>query len=105
MGYVTPEQISQAKEIDLLTYLQQYDPHQLVHVGGNTYVKGRRQPTHVRLEGASCGLSQDSTVLLEQLRTLDKTRLGEYVGSVDKDKMRELDTALSISVGLVETYH
>lgn len=33
MGYVTPEQIAQAKEWDLLTYLQRYDPHQLVHVG------------------------------------------------------------------------
>lgn len=37
MGYVTPEQITQAKELDLLTYLQQYDPHQLVRVGGSTY--------------------------------------------------------------------
>ena len=37
MGYVTPEQITQAKELDLLTYLQQYDPHELVHVSGNTY--------------------------------------------------------------------
>ena len=37
MGYVTPEQITQAKEIDLLTYLQRFDPHALVHVGGNTY--------------------------------------------------------------------
>ena len=37
MGYVTPEQITQAKELDLLTYLQRYDPHELVHVSGNTY--------------------------------------------------------------------
>ena len=37
MGYVTPEQIAQAKEIDLLTYLRSYDPYALVHVGGNTY--------------------------------------------------------------------
>ena len=37
MGYVTPEQIAQAKEWDLLTYLQRYDPHQLVHAGGSTY--------------------------------------------------------------------
>ena len=37
MGYVTPEQITQAKEIDLLTYLQRYDPHELVHISGNTY--------------------------------------------------------------------
>ena len=68
------------------------------------YVKGRRQPTHVPLERASCGLSQDSTILLEQLRTLDKSRLCEYVGSVGRDKMREVDAALNISVGLAETY-
>jgi len=37
MGYVTPEQITQAKELDLLTYLQRFDPHELVHVSGNTY--------------------------------------------------------------------
>ena len=37
MGYVTPEQITKAKELDLLTYLQRYDPHELVHVSGSTY--------------------------------------------------------------------
>lgn len=37
MGYVTRSQIAKAKEIDLLTYLQQYDPNELLHVGGNTY--------------------------------------------------------------------
>ena len=37
MGFVTPEQIAQAKEIDLLTYLRSCDPYELVHVGGNTY--------------------------------------------------------------------
>jgi len=37
LGYVTPEQITQDKELDLLTYLQRYDPHELVHVSGNTY--------------------------------------------------------------------
>ena len=37
MGYVTPEQISQAKEIDLLTYLRSCDPYELVHVSGSTY--------------------------------------------------------------------
>ena len=37
MGFVTPEQIAQAKEIDLLTYLRSCDPYALVHVGGNTY--------------------------------------------------------------------
>lgn len=37
MGYVTPEQIQRAKQMDLLTYLQNYDPQALVHVAGNTY--------------------------------------------------------------------
>lgn len=68
------------------------------------YVKGKRQPTHVRLKGAACGLFRDSTVLLEQVRTLDKSRLGEYMGSVGEDKMWEVDAALHISVGLAETY-
>ena len=68
------------------------------------YAKGKRQPTHVRLRGAACGLFRDSTVLLEQLRTLDKSRLGEYMGRVGEDKMREVDAALNISVGLAETY-
>ena len=67
------------------------------------YVKGKHQPTHVRLRGAVCGLFRDSTVLLEQLRTLDKSRLGEYMGSVGEDKMREVDAALSVSVGLRNT--
>lgn len=63
--------------------------------------KEKHQPTHVRLRGSDCGLFRSSTVLLEQLRTLDKSRLGEYMGSIGSDKLREVDTALSISLGLV----
>ena len=37
MAYVTPEQIAQAKEMDLLTYLQLYEPDNLVRFGGGTY--------------------------------------------------------------------
>ena len=69
------------------------------------YVKGKRQPTHVRLKGAACGLFRDSTILLEQLRTLDKTRLGEYMGSVGGDKMKEVDAALKVSIGLTQPHH
>jgi len=35
--YVTPESILQAKQMDLLTYLQNYDPQELVHVASNVY--------------------------------------------------------------------
>ena len=37
MAYVSPEEIEQAKQIDLLTYLQYYEPQELVHVSGGTY--------------------------------------------------------------------
>lgn len=37
MGYVSPEQIAKAREMDLLTYLRLYEPQELVHFGGNTY--------------------------------------------------------------------
>ena len=64
------------------------------------YVKGKHQPTHVRLKGAACGLFRVSTVLLEQIRTIDKSRLAEYMGSGGEDKMSEIDAALKLSVGL-----
>ena len=35
-------------------------------------IKHRHQPTHVNLNGRQCGLPNDSTIMLEQLRTLDK---------------------------------
>ena len=57
------------------------------------HFKGKYQPTHVRLKGAACGLFQDSTVLLEQLRTLDRSRLSAYMGNVGADKMRHQCTA------------
>ena len=37
MAYVSPEEIEQAKQMDLLTYLQNYEPQELVHVSGDTY--------------------------------------------------------------------
>lgn len=62
-------------------------------------IKHRRQPTHVNLNGRHYGLHSDATVMLEQLRTLDKQRLLGYVGSVGKSKMEEVDKTLEISVG------
>ena len=61
-------------------------------------------PTHIDLPvEESCGLSRDSVVLLEQVRTLDKHRLREKMGRLDKDSMGRVDQALSISFGLRPT--
>lgn len=37
MPYIRPELIEEAKKVDLLTYLQKYEPNELVHFSGNTY--------------------------------------------------------------------
>ncbi|MEG0912301.1 MAG: type II toxin-antitoxin system PemK/MazF family toxin [Oscillospiraceae bacterium] len=60
-------------------------------------------PTHISLGAQSCGLQRDSIVLLEQVRTIDKRRLREKMGSVDHGAMQKIDAALQISFGL-ETY-
>ncbi len=57
-------------------------------------------PTHIRLYADNSGLSKDSVVLLEQIRTLDKRRLKEKMGTLGSSDMYKVDEALSISFGL-----
>lgn len=57
-------------------------------------------PTHIRVNADGCGLSRDSIVLLEQVRTIDKQRLKEKMGSLDLTSMNMIDKALSVSFGL-----
>ncbi|MDR2932434.1 MAG: type II toxin-antitoxin system PemK/MazF family toxin [Oscillospiraceae bacterium] len=59
-----------------------------------------RLPTHIQLPSLNCGLSRDSVVLLEQIRTIDKKRLKERMGLLDESAMNEINRALSISFGL-----
>lgn len=58
-------------------------------------------PTHISLSAAGCGLTKDSVILLEQIRTIDKQRLKECVGEVPVSVLREVDAALEISFGLI----
>ena len=58
-------------------------------------------PTHIELPvEEDCGLTRDSVVLLEQVRTLDKKRLRERMGRVDDRIMEKIDTAIAVSFGL-----
>lgn len=57
-------------------------------------------PTHISVQGSSCGLAKDSVVLLEQVRTLDKRRLKERMGELDEGSMQQVNSALSTSLGL-----
>lgn len=57
-------------------------------------------PTHIRVTADGSGLAKDSIILLEQVRTIDKRRLKEKMGSLDISSMDMVDRALSVSFGL-----
>lgn len=58
-------------------------------------------PTHIEINAAEFGLSKDSVVLLEQIRTIDKKRLRERIGHLNDDVMDQVNEALQISFGMV----
>ena len=53
-------------------------------------------PTHTKIK--TTGLPKESTALLEQIRTVDKTRLLEKIGEVSVDEMNRITEALRVSV-------
>jgi mRNA interferase MazF len=57
-------------------------------------------PTHIQVNADGCGLAKDSIVLLEQVRTIDKKRLREHMGTLDSAEMNRINQALSVSFGL-----
>ncbi len=59
-----------------------------------------RLPTHIELGARSYGLSKDSVILLEQIRTIDKKRLKERMGRLDEQLMQRVDDAIAVSFGL-----
>ena len=63
-------------------------PSVFIHKGLNAY------------DFCNCGLAKDSVVLLEQVRTIDKRRLKEKMGSLDNTDMGKVDHALTVSFGL-----
>lgn len=64
-------------------------------------VKKIRLPTHIGIP-PYFGLPELSMALLEQIRTIDKSRLDDYIGCLDDDIMDYIDRAIGISVGLVD---
>lgn len=58
-------------------------------------------PTHLSLPAETFNLPKDSVILFEQLRTIDKRRLKNFVGSLDDRFMKKANEALVISLGLL----
>lgn len=61
-------------------------------------------PIHVPITAQESGLRHDSVVLTEQVRTLEKSRLTKYLGSLSPEAMKRIDRALGLSLGTHPTY-
>lgn len=59
-------------------------------------------PTEVLVRAPEGGLTTDSVVLLNQIRSVDRRRVVRRLGSLKSETMREVDRALLVSLGLVE---
>ena len=58
-------------------------------------------PTHIEIDSQQCGLKNDSIVLTEQIRTIDKSRLKEKIGHIqDENIINKINNALGVSFGL-----
>ena len=67
-------------------------------------IKRAKMPTHVELPASKGYLAMDSVVLLEQVRTIDRSRLREKACVLDEETLEKVDRALEISFGLIEMY-
>ncbi|AYC30363.1 type II toxin-antitoxin system PemK/MazF family toxin [Paenisporosarcina cavernae] len=65
-------------------------------------IQKAKLPTHVEIDAKKYGFERDSVILLEQLRTIDKSRLTDKITQLDDEVMEKVDEALEISIGLVK---
>lgn len=64
-------------------------------------VGGMQYPTEVFVEKGEGGIKMDSIVLLNQLRSIDRSRIGKCLGTLKSETMEQVNRALEISVGLI----
>lgn len=62
-----------------------------------TSMKKRPLPVHAKVDDNDL-LTDNSIVLAEQIRTIDKRRLRSYIGSLDADAMKRVDKIIKISL-------
>jgi mRNA interferase MazF len=78
-----------------------YSPVVIV-VAITSKVSNKEYPTDVFVSKRDSNLNKDSTILLNQIRTLDKNRLKKKISSLPHFLMHRVDLALKISLGLEE---
>lgn len=65
-------------------------------------IQKAKLPTHVEIDAERYHFERDSVILLEQVRTIDKSRLTDKITQLDEFLMEQVDEALEISFGLIK---
>lgn len=65
-------------------------------------IEKAKLPTHVEVDAKRYNFERDSVILLEQIRTIDKSRLTDRITHLDEALMEKVDEALEISMGLIK---
>lgn len=65
-----------------------------------TSAKKKKLPTHIDVSADEAGLKKDSIILLEQVRTVDKSNIRKICGSVSKNIVEKIHKGLAISFGM-----
>ena len=100
-GESAPSRKVIAPSLFFRTTREQIQPTVIVAAISSKVDAKAKLPTHYLLQ-AENGLELPSLVLLEQLRTIDKKRLGAYIGHLEEKHIRKINHALAVSVGLIE---
>ena len=61
-------------------------------------LRKKNLPVHIQIRCSE--LPKNSTILVEQIRTIDRSRLRKYVGSLNRELMNEINGILKISIGV-----
>ncbi|MHB8918829.1 MAG: type II toxin-antitoxin system PemK/MazF family toxin [Desulfocucumaceae bacterium] len=79
----------------------QYSPTTIV-AAITSQIDKAKLPTHVEIVAGEGSLERDSVILLEQIRTIDKSRLMEKVAALNEELMEKVSQAVEISLGLID---
>lgn len=74
-------------------------PHTII-APFTTRIRTKLLPCHVAFQAGEGGISQDSVLLTEQVRVIDKSRLERRIGTASKEKLEEVENAFRIITGL-----
>ncbi len=75
-----------------------HSPTVIITAISSRFFKKRSLPTHVPIDNAE--LEKNSIALLEQIRTIDKSRLIRKIGRITDKNMEEIEQALHVSLAL-----